>query len=273
MALYGLLFVVALVGSLCLTPPVRALARDSGSLALRRFVLQRQIIQNGITCRKLAADLSTAASTGEAWSALKHAAAKLGFSYVEWTIHPRMRGSDDAPAQRFAERLLPPPGSTQRRETTFAVALAGRGASGQVVFSRSTAAEPLHSELPLLINAVAEHLPRVIERNRKTLITPQAIMASVPDVHDLEWASHDSMTCGSCGSPRLHRSRSRTQLELLRKKLTSRRLYECSACGWRGWKLHTVTTPPMPAPRNFESPDLRGLDQALRNIRSIQRQS
>jgi UDP-GlcNAc:undecaprenyl-phosphate GlcNAc-1-phosphate transferase len=245
--------------------------------ALRRFVSQRKIIENGIVCRKLAADLANVSSIGHAWSILRSASRRLGFSYVELTLHTRS-GTDDLTVPRYAERLMPRPGSAQPPETTFAVALAGRlSAPGQVVFSRSTAAPPLHSELPLLINAVAEHLPRVIERHFAAGAPPrrpslQALTAPGADhAGAIEWKRPDTVICAACGSPRLHRSRTRSSLELLRKKLTARRLYECDSCGWRGWQMQKQAAPIAPVQTSdFDTPDLRALDLALQNVRSLQ---
>ena len=242
--------------------------------ALKRFVHQRQIMQNGIICRKLASDLGSAKSLGDAWSVLKTAARQLGFSYVELVLSPHAN-ADQALLSRYAERLLPRPGSAQPRETTFAVSLSCGHASGQVVFSRSSAAAPLHSELPLLISAVAETLPRVIDRRLGTggdpRPTPDIVLHSEPisttQAALAVAARGETTTCCSCGSPRLHRSRSRSPLEQFRKKLTTRRLFECGSCGWRGWKLQkTGTTNTSLDARHFEAPDLRALDLALQNV-------
>ena len=43
------------------------------------------------------------------------------------------------------------------------------------------------------------------------------------------------LNCPKCGSPRIHRSRSRNAWERLRKAFTHHRLHRCHACGWRGW--------------------------------------
>ncbi len=45
--------------------------------------------------------------------------------------------------------------------------------------------------------------------------------------------------CPNCGSPRVHRSRSRGVLEQLRKAVSSKRPHRCHACGWRGWGVET----------------------------------
>ena len=212
--------------------------------ALKRLVHQRQIIQHGIICRTLATDLANVSSIDDGWSILRRAARQLGFSYVELTLHARTLSADDAPLPRYAERLLTPPGSAQPPETTFAVALTGGRASGQVVFSRSTAASPLHSELPLLISAVAEHLPNVIDRHLKRAPRPlpepdpELDLPSVAHAVDPEFdLNRDQMACRCCGSHRLYRSRSRSLVERCRKKMSSLRLFECASCGWRGWTM------------------------------------
>jgi UDP-GlcNAc:undecaprenyl-phosphate GlcNAc-1-phosphate transferase len=41
--------------------------------------------------------------------------------------------------------------------------------------------------------------------------------------------------CGACGSLKTHRSRVRNFLERLRKAYTTKRLFRCQDCGWRGW--------------------------------------
>ena len=241
--------------------------------ALRRFVYQRQIIQNGIVCRKLATDLASVSSIQDAWAILRTAARRLGFSYVELTLHPR--AADEATAHRYAERLMPRPGSAQPPETTFAVALRG-STSGQVVFSRSAAAPPLHSELPLLISAVAESLPHAIDRGLKTAPPRPAPEPRLPIDRPaaseaarktFDW-NRNRMRCVSCDSFALHRSRSRSFVEHARKRLTRRRLFECATCGWRGWIMpNSVSTHGSTIGRHADAPDLRGLDEALQNVR------
>ena len=41
--------------------------------------------------------------------------------------------------------------------------------------------------------------------------------------------------CPSCGSQQMQRSKLRTLVEKLRKTYTSKRLFRCQRCGWRGW--------------------------------------
>lgn len=47
--------------------------------------------------------------------------------------------------------------------------------------------------------------------------------------------------CPKCGSTNIHRSRSRSKLEQLRKSTTTARLHRCHDCGWRGWGEETVS--------------------------------
>jgi hypothetical protein len=41
--------------------------------------------------------------------------------------------------------------------------------------------------------------------------------------------------CPRCQSASIHRSRSKTAWETLRKEITGKRPFRCRACGWRGW--------------------------------------
>jgi hypothetical protein len=43
------------------------------------------------------------------------------------------------------------------------------------------------------------------------------------------------LNCPKCGSPRVHRSRTRNVWERLRKNFTPGRIHRCHGCGWRGW--------------------------------------
>ena len=44
-------------------------------------------------------------------------------------------------------------------------------------------------------------------------------------------------TCPSCKHAAAHRSKARWFGERLLKTFTSRRIYRCDDCGWRGWAL------------------------------------
>ena len=82
--------------------------------------------------------------------------------------------------------------------------------------------------------------------------------------------------CPQCGSEEVHRSRTRTAVEHVRRAMTRKRLHHCYACDWRGWG--EVTAPPAPAeqgpglipialpidgPVDLEALDLEAIDQAL----------
>jgi predicted RNA-binding Zn-ribbon protein involved in translation (DUF1610 family) len=42
-------------------------------------------------------------------------------------------------------------------------------------------------------------------------------------------------SCPNCYSKRVHRSRTRSGLERLRRRLTGKAPFRCPECGWRGW--------------------------------------
>lgn len=42
-------------------------------------------------------------------------------------------------------------------------------------------------------------------------------------------------TCPECKSNRVHRSHARNLWEKVQKRFTTRRLFRCHDCGWRGW--------------------------------------
>jgi hypothetical protein len=73
------------------------------------------------------------------------------------------------------------------------------------------------------------------------------------------------LNCPKCGSPRIHRSRSRNAWERLRKSFTNRRLHRCHACEWRGWgpvsSVSTAATGPSDHIR--QTPNLQAIDVAV----------
>ncbi len=73
-------------------------------------------------------------------------------------------------------------------------------------------------------------------------------------------------SCPKCGSPRIHRSRSRNIFERLRKNFTNDRIHRCHACGWRGWGTVTaseVQAKDNPDNRRQAPPDLDAIDRAV----------
>ena len=78
--------------------------------------------------------------------------------------------------------------------------------------------------------------------------------------------------CPQCRSPRLHRSRSRSLSERVRRNLSARRLYRCDDCNWRGWLVplefgDAATAAPTAAP------DMALLDTALTSMQMPMRRS
>jgi hypothetical protein len=56
----------------------------------------------------------------------------------------------------------------------------------------------------------------------------------VDKIHGVGKRRH-STRCPSCGEFSLHRSHARNMAESLRKKLSSKRIFRCHECDWRGW--------------------------------------
>jgi hypothetical protein len=254
--LYGIVTVTAVFGWLSLSR-FRAGGNHPGSPRL-----QGDKQRDGTICRNLANDLASASSVAAAWNLLRDAARHLGFSYVELTLHPLTPAPDER-FPRYTERLRPAPRSPQPPETTFAIAVVAPSARGQVVFSRSANLRHLDPEVPFLISAVADELPDIIER------TVSGAEMRRRNSHRRERSEHSeghqrrsATMCRSCGSARVFRSRVRSTFEQCRKIWTSKRLYECLSCGWRGWQ-----EPHVVAPRAVRTmvppPDLRGLDLAF----------
>ena len=52
--------------------------------------------------------------------------------------------------------------------------------------------------------------------------------------------------CPACHAS-THRSRSRSWIERIRRQVTGRAPFRCSACGWRGWRVEPVE--PVSGPR------------------------
>ena len=85
------------------------------------------------------------------------------------------------------------------------------------------------------------------------------------------------LNCPKCGSPRVHRSRTRTFWERFRKNFTHDRIHRCHGCGWRGWGA--VTSEPVrpkdqpdqvrPAP-NLEAIDVAVSDAQVKQARTGQ---
>ena len=62
--------------------------------------------------------------------------------------------------------------------------------------------------------------------------------------------------CPKCGEAALHRSRSKTAIEKIKRRYTFKRQFRCQKCGWRGWYEETRLRYPIPAAEN--APPLTG---------------
>jgi hypothetical protein len=73
-------------------------------------------------------------------------------------------------------------------------------------------------------------------------------------------------TCPNCGSPRVHRSRTKGWIEHIRKGLGPDRPHRCPDCRWRGWAVETAR--PFEAedakPSREPAPDFALIDRAVR---------
>jgi hypothetical protein len=69
--------------------------------------------------------------------------------------------------------------------------------------------------------------------------------------------------CPDCGSDRVYRSRTRSAVERLRKRWSSKRLHRCHECGWRGWREETHPEHGAAVPMEFVPPDFNKIDTAV----------
>jgi hypothetical protein len=76
---------------------------------------------------------------------------------------------------------------------------------------------------------------------------------------------HLMQQCPQCTSNRIHRSRSKTFVERLRRQFSTKRLYRCQACGWRGWGIETEADAARQEQLGSElpPPDLSAIDADL----------
>jgi hypothetical protein len=85
---------------------------------------------------------------------------------------------------------------------------------------------------------------------------------------DLSEPAAYHQTCPACRGTDVHRSRTRSLAERLRKSMTHERLFRCHACGWRGWQLPQDVIVTGQAPQNGQ-PDLAALDAASERDRAL----
>jgi len=128
----------------------------------RGFLYQRRIIQNSILARRLADELREAESIEEACELLADVARQLECARVEIRVKPRVEGGKDTTIVVWSDVIEPFEESNYR---VFSVKLyAAKKTVGEVVLARTLDADTLHSELVLLIDALAVSLPSLIEK-------------------------------------------------------------------------------------------------------------
>lgn len=76
----------------------------------------------------------------------------------------------------------------------------------------------------------------------------------------------DAQTCGACGGSNVHRSRSRNFFERFRRARSTKRLYRCHDCGWRGWLEPLLLWPSETIAERSGAPDLVALDLAVPSV-------
>jgi UDP-GlcNAc:undecaprenyl-phosphate GlcNAc-1-phosphate transferase len=139
---------------------------EVGHAFRRGFLYQRRIIRNNIIVRKLKEDLNDAASFEDAWPLLVEVADGLYFSRAELVMTPV--GSSDLAAGETAEHTNQWCWTAEDRlagsvEADWSVISVHLGTPGQpatrLELWRSRQEEPLHSELPVLVDVIAERLP------------------------------------------------------------------------------------------------------------------
>jgi len=76
--------------------------------------------------------------------------------------------------------------------------------------------------------------------------------------------------CPSCGSPRIHRSRTKGWIEHIRKTLSPDRPHRCPDCHWRGWAIETQEPfePEEAKPSHRPAPDFGLIDRAVRSSKA-----
>lgn len=124
----------------------------------RGFLYQRRIIRNSIVVRKLIDDVQAATSIDDAWPLIVEVLDDLYFVRAE--LLPEA-GVARAEPRRWAGQEAAP-ASSELLVLSVHLRSADREV-GRLVLSRRRDEEPLHSELPVLLDGLAEQLPRLLE--------------------------------------------------------------------------------------------------------------
>ncbi len=127
-------------------------------------------------------------------------------------------------------------------------------------------------------DAVLEQLGTIVPAYGRRKEQPvEAAAPSVMDLHHLHvpepappMLPEQGQHCPMCGSSDVHRSRTRSRSEDVRKSLSLKRPYRCHACSWRGWLVpmdhdHEAAGGfPVPADAVLDAtPDLEALDDMV----------
>ena len=90
------------------------------------------------------------------------------------------------------------------------------------------AMQGLEAETTALLKAVVTDYAPLIDDDAEA-------PAPLPTRAEVEHALATHEACPSCRERKLHRSRARSLQERLRRGWTTKRLFRCEGCGWRGW--------------------------------------
>jgi hypothetical protein len=72
------------------------------------------------------------------------------------------------------------------------------------------------------------------------------IMANHPEP-DTPDSAENGLVCPECGGGKVYRSRYRSWLERMRRRISARHPYRCWDCDWRGWQV--------PPPQDDQKPE------------------
>ena len=110
-----------------------------------------------------------------------------------------------------------------------------------------------------LARIVPEYAPNVDTESTNGALTYVSTEAE-PETETDFVTTRSPHVCPTCGGGGVHRSRTRSIAERVKKTTTTERLFRCHDCGWRGWMpvLANIETSPAVA-----APDLAVLDSEL----------
>jgi hypothetical protein len=162
-------------------------------------------------------------------------------------LYEELVGQDEAAAPSAVEKIVRLTSQEALRDLTPTIAeIEADAAAGR----RDAVLAALRT-LTGLSTGMPPVQPPVVEAEAKTAATVPAIVDAI------------EQPCPTCHASKLHRSKARSVPERVRRRFSSRRLYRCEACGWRGWLLPLHFNDPDAGARLTTAPDLASLDVAL----------